>query len=94
MYVKTVARDDSLFIRFRQFVSFEIIQKNVFLHVNYIVRRHNIHGNKMGINEIIAINDIYKISPSVYFVSEGQIAQSATVILGQDVMYRTSSLAQ
>jgi hypothetical protein len=52
-------------------------------------------GTKWRINkyvEILAINKIYKISPSVYFVSEGQVAQSSAVIFGQFVIYRNLSL--
>jgi hypothetical protein len=35
--------------------------------------------------EITAINEIHEMSPSVYFVSEGQVTEPPTVISGQVV---------
>jgi hypothetical protein len=45
-----------------------------------------------GSVKIIAINGTYKVSDSVYFVSEDQITHLLTVVVGQVVNERTISL--
>jgi hypothetical protein len=48
-----------------------------------------VYGNKGvygGSVKIIAINGTYKVSDSVYFVSEDQITHLLTVVVGQVLM--------
>jgi spore coat polysaccharide biosynthesis protein SpsF (cytidylyltransferase family) len=75
--VETVARDQkSLVQSFCPFVTFDLIQNNVQLHIN-TREDYKMYMGKTGVYDgnvnIIATSEIYKVLTSVYYVSEGQI---------------------
>jgi hypothetical protein len=89
--VETVARDGNCsFQRFQLFVAFESIQNNmqcVLIQGKIAECTWEENGVQGGNIKVIGINEIYKVSVSVYFVSEMQITQSLNVVVGQVIVY-------
>jgi hypothetical protein len=53
------------------------------------VGKNGVYGGNV---EIIATSDIFKVSASIYFVSQGKISQPFTVIVGQVVTERNAAV--
>jgi hypothetical protein len=70
---------------FALFLHFDIILNIVRLHINTrddykLCVRNN--GEYCGNAEIVAVCEIRKVSVGIYFVSEGQVTQPPTVVVG------------
>jgi hypothetical protein len=65
-------------------------QNNVRLRLNTREDYKHIHGERNGLcggtaEESTAVNELYKVSDSVNFLSEGRITQQPTAVAGQIV---------
>jgi hypothetical protein len=85
--VEAVTRDGNcLFRSYCPLVAFEAILNNGGLY------KCGKNGAYDGNSEIASINEIYEVSVDVYIVSEDQITQPSTVIIGQVVTKRNGCL--
>jgi hypothetical protein len=82
--IETLARyGNYLFGRFRPFDAFEIIQNHVRLRINRVWDENGVCGCNV---EIIHTVEIFRVSVSVYCVSEGQITQPPPPVILSKVL--------